>query len=499
MVNGESPEDALEARDGTLLHRYPTNSNQVDSVSIEAIGDGDAEPADLIYDIQYDAIGNMISRKKKAADGTTVLQQEFEYNNPLTPSLPTLITQTSVGVSEDDDVHYLQQKMFYDFSGTRIKRVTLTHRENDEGELVNDIKTTSFMPSGTENLAEMDQDGRITRAYQFAGGARIGYKSRKTHALYIKDHLGSTRQTFALYKWKLQDSGPVQTEHNRNSGDGSPPAEPSTVRSIEFAMQLAQSDTGPFGLGTRENSYADADVEPHRFTGQELEPELGIYYMGARFYDPDLGRFLQVDPAREFWNSYSYVGNSPVMKVDPTGMETPGEYHTRMSLESQANGDFFLASLHDAAAMVSIWSGYDVFVRPVDSLITKSETSWSEVLNSVLVAVTYGMSKFMPKGPKVVYQSVDETVVVSTRRTIQFGKTENQIDHAFRHIGKAGLDRATVRSTIVDDLAGLADDVPQGLTKRSVVVDGVKLDYNAYKLPDGTVNVGRITLPKPGG
>jgi len=35
---------------------------------------------------------------------------------------------------------------------------------------------------------------------------------------------------------------------------------------------------------------------------------------------PEIGRFLQVDPAREFINPYSYVGNNPVMAVDPDGM-----------------------------------------------------------------------------------------------------------------------------------------------------------------------------------
>jgi len=48
--------------------------------------------------------------------------------------------------------------------------------------------------------------------------------------------------------------------------------------------------------------------------------------MGARFYDPDLGRFLQVDPAREYFNSYSYVGNNPVMGVDPTGNGTEATF-----------------------------------------------------------------------------------------------------------------------------------------------------------------------------
>jgi RHS repeat-associated protein len=41
--------------------------------------------------------------------------------------------------------------------------------------------------------------------------------------------------------------------------------------------------------------------------------------MRARHYNPELGRFLQPDPARAEENPYAYAGNSPVAKVDPDG------------------------------------------------------------------------------------------------------------------------------------------------------------------------------------
>ncbi|NLY75287.1 MAG: RHS repeat-associated core domain-containing protein, partial [Firmicutes bacterium] len=45
------------------------------------------------------------------------------------------------------------------------------------------------------------------------------------------------------------------------------------------------------------------------------------YYFNARWYDPDLGRFISEDPARDPNNPnlYSYCGNNPVMRVDPDG------------------------------------------------------------------------------------------------------------------------------------------------------------------------------------
>jgi RHS repeat-associated protein len=61
------------------------------------------------------------------------------------------------------------------------------------------------------------------------------------------------------------------------------------------------------------------------YTGQRQEPELGLYYYNARWYDPYLGRFTQPDTivpnptdAKAF-DRYAYVNNNPVMYSDPSG------------------------------------------------------------------------------------------------------------------------------------------------------------------------------------
>jgi hypothetical protein len=80
---------------------------------------------------------------------------------------------------------------------------------------------------------------------------------------------------------------------------------------------------------------------------------------------------------------------------------------------------------------------------------------------------------------------------------VQFGKVENQISHTFRHVEKAGFDRAVVQDAIKQDLSKAVGSLSGGQYNGSVVVNGIKLDYSAFKLPDGTINVGRITPPRP--
>jgi RHS repeat-associated protein len=70
--------------------------------------------------------------------------------------------------------------------------------------------------------------------------------------------------------------------------------------------------------------YGDAiqGISRYGFCGCEYDAETGLYYMGARFYDPSIGRFITPDPIGLAGGSnvYQYCHNDPVNFVDPSGL-----------------------------------------------------------------------------------------------------------------------------------------------------------------------------------
>ena len=76
-------------------------------------------------------------------------------------------------------------------------------------------------------------------------------------------------------------------------------------------------------FGTRFGETTDAAFEEwHGFTGKEYDPDTGLYYYNARWYDADIGRFISEDPAADPNNPnlYVYGRNNPLRFVDPTGL-----------------------------------------------------------------------------------------------------------------------------------------------------------------------------------
>lgn len=70
------------------------------------------------------------------------------------------------------------------------------------------------------------------------------------------------------------------------------------------------------------------------YTGHMNDPDTGLVYMQARYYDPAVGRFLSTDPVGPSpgntfnFNRYDYAGNNPVNNIDPNGKECTGSHIT---------------------------------------------------------------------------------------------------------------------------------------------------------------------------
>src|SRR5262249_13060289 len=92
-------------------------------------------------------------------------------------------------------------------------------------------------------------------------------------------------------------------------------------------MLLTDANRTPvfaYGYDTFGQVQTGSTVSGYAFTGREWDPETGLYYYRARYYDSKIGRFLSEDPIglQGGINYYTYVENDPVNWVDPFGLVT---------------------------------------------------------------------------------------------------------------------------------------------------------------------------------
>ena len=74
--------------------------------------------------------------------------------------------------------------------------------------------------------------------------------------------------------------------------------------------------------GRMEEESGGKLVRRRDVAGREFDPESGLYYMRARYYDPAMGRWIGEDPAgiEGGANLYAYAGDDPVNGRDPSGL-----------------------------------------------------------------------------------------------------------------------------------------------------------------------------------
>lgn len=127
----------------------------------------------------------------------------------------------------------------------------------------------------------------VAKKHIFAGSNRIASVEQSDTYYFHSDHLGS-----------------------------------SNVVTNSAGAQVGHTEFKPYGETSTQSGTYDPE---HKFTGKELDDSTDLYYYGARYYDPELGRFTQADTIvqapydPQSLNRYAYCRNNPLKYIDPTG------------------------------------------------------------------------------------------------------------------------------------------------------------------------------------
>lgn len=106
----------------------------------------------------------------------------------------------------------------------------------------------------------------------------------------------------------------------------------------------------PFGLEHKGyNNVVNGTEHPYKYNGKELNEELGLnwYDYGARNYQADLGRWMNIDPLAEKYvdfSTYHYSGNSPILFRDVDGRYFVGADGKPVTTTVNDNGQIQLSS-----------------------------------------------------------------------------------------------------------------------------------------------------------
>jgi RHS repeat-associated protein len=149
--------------------------------------------------------------------------------------------------------------------------------------------------------------------------------------------LGTTNYLYdgANIAGKVDNTGNVLSRHAQGPGVDQPLAEfrsgtasyyaADGLGSITSLTNASGMTAATYGYDTFGNLSASSGslTNTFRYTGREFDLETGLYYYRTRHYEPSLARFISEDPIRFLAgvNFYAYTGNSPINRIDPSGLD----------------------------------------------------------------------------------------------------------------------------------------------------------------------------------
>lgn len=247
------------------------------------------------------------------ADGTTNTQstvQSYTYDNQGNP------TEITNFIYNDTEYHHAE--LNYDgrqlneiniYTSSQSMTYTISYTYNDQGYRTSktvDGLTTVYHLQGDKVLLESSNEYDIIYTYDYDGKLISFYYESDSNGINDGEYFYIRNQQDDITKI-VNENGTIVVEYMYDAWGN--------------LLEIKGSLKDSIGIDN-----------PYRYRGYRYDEEISMYYLNSRFYDANIGRFINSDGLMGQQgnilghNMYAYTQNNPVMYVDPSGMspETNG-------------------------------------------------------------------------------------------------------------------------------------------------------------------------------
>ena len=276
--------DAATANDETPVARATYGYDEQGQLTSATVGG-------TSYEYSYDTAGNI---QRKTVGGTTT---NYTYGNSAWRDLLTAYGGNSITYSGGNPTKYYDGSTFTWTQGRRLATAKVGSTNISYTYDMAGVRSSKTVGSTTYKFTTLS--GLVTR--QTGGGKTIDFVYDENNQPLAMKYNGT------LYYYVLNAQGDVVRIVNSSCG---------TVASYTY---------DPWGK-IISSSGTLADINPLRYRGYYYDSETGFYYLQSRYYDPEIGRFINADSYASTdatgllsTNMFAYCENDPVNKSDPSG------------------------------------------------------------------------------------------------------------------------------------------------------------------------------------
>ncbi|WP_240496441.1 RHS repeat-associated core domain-containing protein [Streptomyces torulosus] len=265
-------------------------------------------------DYSYDGIGNLQKVTSTTASGSSV--RDYVYP----------------GYSADQSTYTPGAARPHAVSTVKTATGTDEYTYDDAGQMISrtvDGKATTYLWNDLQRL--VGTTGTSTTSYVYdADGNLLIRKGGTGSVLYLGDQEIRKATSGTPKATRYYSDGGTMVAMRVATGSGSKlswlmaDSQASTQLAVDSATGTA-TRRKYFPFGAQRGSQALPSGTDRGFVGKAEDADTGLSILGARMYDPVLGRFLSPDPITTPYtpqnlNAYSYSGNNPVASSDPSGL-----------------------------------------------------------------------------------------------------------------------------------------------------------------------------------